>query len=171
MGQVIIFALFVISLTLQGSVLSLAGPDGVHPDILLVIVVALSLLSDSKRGALVGLAAGLLQDILFGAPLGFFAFTKTLTGALAGLFADEIYKDFVLAPMLLVITFSVFNDGLTFFLQRLFAIPQPLSLVQYLQQYSLVRMAMHFFIMGLIYPSLYRAQKRHLLFAETEGMD
>ena len=171
MGPVIVFALFVMSLTLQGSVLALAGPDGVHPDILLVIVVSLALLSDSKRGAMVGLAAGLLQDILFGAPLGFFAFTKTLIGATAGLFADEIYKEFVLAPMLLVVAFSVFSDVLTFSLMRFFTVSQPLSLIQYVQQYSLIRVGLHFCIMGLIYPSLYRAQKRHLLFDSTEGMD
>lgn len=171
MGTLIIFALFVISITLQGSVFALAGTGGVHPDILLVIVVGLALLSDSKRGAIVGLAAGLLQDILFGAPLGFFAFSKTLIGAMAGLFADEIYKEFVLVPMLLVVLFSGLSEVLTFILMKLFAIPQPLSLLQYIQDFSLVRLGLHFFIMGLIYPFLYRAQKRHLLFVNTEGMD
>lgn len=171
MGPVIIFLLFVVSLALQGSVLALAGPNGVHPDILLVIVVALALLSDSKRGAMAGLAAGLMQDIIFGAPLGFFAFIKMLTGALAGLLADEIYKDFVVAPMLLVAFFSAFSDFMTFLLMELYGIDQPLTLLQYLRQFSAVRLAMHFFIMGLIYPYLYRAQKRHLLFSDSESSD
>lgn len=171
MSSLLIFLLFAVSLALQGSVLALAGPNGVHPDILLVIVVALALLSDSKRGALTGLAAGLVQDIVFGAPLGFFAFVKMLTGALVGLMADDIYKDFALAPMMMVGVFSVFSDIVIFLLMEAYSITQPLSLFEYLQQFSLVRLAMHFFIMGLIFPWLHRAQKRRLLFPHTESSD
>jgi rod shape-determining protein MreD len=171
MGILFIAVLFAVSVALQGSVLALAGPNGVHPDILLVMVVALALLSDSKRGALAGLAAGLVQDIVFGAPLGFFAFVKMLTGALTGLMSEEIYKDFALAPMLLVAFFSAFSDIVIFMLMEAYSITQPLSLLEYLQQFSLVRLVMHFFIMGLIFPWLHRAQKRRLLFPNTESSD
>jgi rod shape-determining protein MreD len=171
MGPVVIFALFVMSLTLQGSVLALAGTSGVHPDILLVVVVALALLSGSRRGALVGLAAGLMQDILFGSPLGFFAFLKMLTGITAGMLADEVNKEFVLAPMLLVAVFSLFIDFMTYLLMQLYHIPQPYPILEYLQQFSLPRMMLHFVIMGLLYPYLYRMQKRHLLFSQEESRD
>lgn len=164
MAPFLLFGLFTVSLVLQGSVLALAGTSGIHPDILLVIVVALSLLSDSKRGAAVGLVAGLLQDILFGSPLGFFAFSKTMIGATAGMLSDDIYKDFVLAPMMIVIFFSAWSDFLTFMLMRLYQLQQPYSLIQYLQQISLIRLLMHFLIMGLVYPYLYHAQKKRLLF-------
>lgn len=169
MGPIIIFLLLTVSLALQGSFLALVSPSGVHPDLLLVVVVALALLSDSKRGALVGLAAGLMQDIVFGAPLGFFAFTKVLVGAMAGFLAEEINRDFVLAPMLLVLFFSLFNDLMPFILKELTDIPQSFPLLQYLQQFSAGRMIMHFFIMGLIYPCLCRAQKRRLLFPQAES--
>ena len=168
MAPFFLFALFIMSLVLQGSVLALTGTSGIHPDLLLVIVVALGLLSDSKRGAAVGLAAGLLQDILFGSPLGFFAFTKTLIGATAGMLSDDIYKDYVLAPMLLMIFFSAFSDFTTFLLARLYHIQQPYSLTFYMQQTSLIRLGMHFLIMGLIYPYLYRAQRHRLLFPHAE---
>lgn len=163
MSVLLIFGLFVVSLTIQGSVLALAGTDGTHPDLLLVIVVALALISDARRGAVIGLCAGLLQDILFGSPLGFFAAVKMLTGAAAGLLADDIYKDFTLAPMLLVVFFSLVSDMATFFLMKLYNIPMPFSLLQYLQQFTMLRMFMHFFIMGLIYPYLFQAQKRRFL--------
>lgn len=169
MGSFIIFLLFLVSLALQGSVLVLISPGGVHPDLVLVLVVALALLSDSKRGALLGLAAGLMQDIIFGAPLGFFAFVKAIVGASAGLLAEEINRDLVLVPMLLVVVFSVFNDLMPFLLKEFAGISQPFSALQYLQQFSLGRLMMHFFIMGLVYPYLYRAQKRRLLFPQTES--
>ncbi|MBS3898008.1 MAG: rod shape-determining protein MreD [Dethiobacter sp.] len=169
MGAIIIFLLLMLSLALQGSLLALVSPNGVHPDLLLVVVVALALLSDSKRGALVGLVAGLMQDIVFGAPLGFFASIKMLVGAMAGFLAEEINRDFVLAPMLLVIPFSLFNDLMPFILSEFAKISQPFPLLQYLQQHSAGRMLMHFFIMGLIYPYLCRAQKRRLLFPQLEN--
>ena len=49
MAPLLIFVIFVISLALQGSVLALAGPAGVQPDILLVVTVALALLADLRR--------------------------------------------------------------------------------------------------------------------------
>ncbi|MBS4031047.1 MAG: rod shape-determining protein MreD [Clostridiales bacterium] len=168
MSFLIIFGLFVISLSLQGSVLALAGTSGVHPDFLLVVVIALALLSDSKRGAIIGLCAGLMQDILFGSPLGFFAFVKMLIGALAGLLADEIYKDFILAPMMLVAAFTLISEIITFYLMQFYFSP-PISLLHYLQQFSLFRIGMHITIIALVYPYLYRAQKRHLLFFEPGG--
>ncbi|MCR3923224.1 MAG: rod shape-determining protein MreD [Firmicutes bacterium] len=163
MAYVLIFLMFVVSLAVQGSVLALVGTSGTHPDILLVVTVGLALLMGARRGAIVGLCAGLLQDILFGAPLGFFAAIKMLTGALAGMMSDDIYKDFTLAPMVLMLVFTLFSDIFTFFLTQLYHIQLPLSLLSYLREYTLLRMVMQFFIMGLIYPYLYRAQKRGLL--------
>lgn len=166
MPFLIISVLVVISLVLQGSVLAIAGPHGVHPDFLLVIVVALALLSDSKRGAIIGLCAGLLQDVLFGSPLGFFGFVNMLIGALAGLLADEIYRDFILAPMLLVAVFTLLSEIIIFLLMQ-FYYSHSISLLYYLQQVSLIKVAMHFIIIALIYPHLHRAQKRHLLFLQA----
>ena len=45
----IIFLLFLASLAIQGSVLAMAAPGGVHPDILLVVTVALSALAGPRR--------------------------------------------------------------------------------------------------------------------------
>lgn len=171
MGYLILFLLFMVSLALQGSVLSLAGPQGVHPDILLVIVVAVGLLTDGRKGFLTGLAAGLMQDIVFGAPLGFFAFIKAASGLLAGLMADDIYKDLVLAPMLVIAFISAASDVITFLLMQLFGVRQPLSLFPYLQNFTLIRILMHFFLMGLIYPWLYRAHKRRLLLPQTDRVE
>jgi rod shape-determining protein MreD len=168
MAPVLIFLLFVISLVLQGSVLALSGPSGTHPDILLVVTVALALLADERRGAIVGLCAGLFQDILFGSPLGFFAAIKMLTGTVAGLLSDDIYKDVTLAPMVLMLGFTFFSDLVTFFLLKLYQIGASSSLLVYLYPFTLQRMVLHFFIMGVIYPYLYRAQRKRLLFAEHE---
>ena len=115
-------------------------------------------------GAVIGLCAGLLQDIIFGAPLGFCPLTA---GRGFGLIAEDIYKDFTLAPMLLVAFFTLSGDVFIYFLAKLFDVPIVFSLRAYLQNYILPRMLMHFFLMGLLYPFLYRAHKRKLLFEES----
>jgi|LSQX01.2.fsa_nt_gb rod shape-determining protein MreD len=166
MAVVITVLLFAFGIALQGSVLALAGTAGVHPDFLLVATVSLGILGGMRNGAIIGLCAGLLQDILFGSPPGFFAAVKMLTGALAGMVADDIYKDMTAAPMTLVVFFSFFADLLTYLLMKLFALPMPYALPVYLKQYVLVRIAYHFLLTGIIYPPLYRAQRRHALFAE-----
>lgn len=166
MAVLIISGFFLLSLAVQGSVLALAGPNGTHPDIVLVGVVAFGILGGMRNGALVGLAAGLIQDILFGSPLGFFGAIKMMTGAIAGMVSDDIYKDVTIGPMVLTIFFTFFSDLLTFLLMKLFNLPLPLTLFVYLKQYTLARILMHFFLMGLFYPYLYRAQKRQMLFVE-----
>jgi rod shape-determining protein MreD len=168
MGLLLIFGIFVISLVLQGSVLALAGTGGVHPDFLFVMVVALALLSDGKRGALLGFSAGLLQDILFASPIGFFTFGKMLAGLLAGMLAHEIYRDFVPVPVIVVTFLTVLNEAVTFLLMNTYFNP-PVTFLYYLQYFSLPRIVMHVLIMALVYPYLYGAQKRQLFFPEPEN--
>jgi hypothetical protein len=73
--------------------------------------------------------------------------------------------------MLLVAFLSACSDGLIFLLMELYGVSQPLSLFPYLQLFTLPRLLMHFFIMGLIYPWLYRAHKRHLLLPHSQSME
>ncbi|MBS4022941.1 MAG: rod shape-determining protein MreD [Dethiobacter sp.] len=168
MGIIFIFGLFVISLVIQGSVLALAGTGGVHPDILFVVVVALALLSDGKRGALLGFSAGMLQDIVFASPIGFFTFGKMLAGLLAGLLAHEIYRDFVPVPVIVVTVLTVLNEAVTYLLMNMYFNPQ-VTFIHYLQHFSLPRVAMHILVMAIAYPYLYTAQKRRMFFHEPES--
>ncbi len=167
MGVLLIFGLFVVSLVLQSSVLALAGTGGVHPDLLFVVVVGLALLSDAKRGALLGFSAGLLQDILFASPLGFFTFGKMLAGLMAGLLAHEIYRDFVPVPVIVVTFLTLLNESVTFLLMNIYFNP-PITFLLYLQNFSLPRVVMHMLFMALAYPYLYEAQKRGRFFVERE---
>jgi len=168
MAVLITFGLFILSLLLQGSVLALAGTGGIHPDLLLVVVVALALLADGKKGAIIGLAAGLLQDVLAAAPLGFFAFGKTLAGLVAGVLAREVYRDFLPAPLMVVAGLTVLNEVATYFLMDLYFSPRDMF-VEYLRVFSVPRLLMHVLVMALIYPYLIKAAKRGLLFSEAEN--
>ncbi len=167
MTCLLIAGLFIAGLSLQTSVLALAGPGGIHPDFLLLAVIVLALLSDARRGALLGCAAGLLQDIVFAAPLGFFTFGKVLAGVLAGMLARQIHRDFLLSPVLIAMSLTVVVEVATFLLQYLLFAVSPLF-VAYLSEVVLPRTAMHALLTAVLYPFLYRLQNRGLLFADRE---
>ncbi|MBT9171786.1 MAG: hypothetical protein DDT21_00159 [Syntrophomonadaceae bacterium] len=168
MACLLVAVLFVAGIAVQTSVLALLVPGGVHPDILLLLVITLALFSDARRGALLGLAAGLLQDIVFAAPLGFFAFGKTLAGVLAGLLAREVHKDLLLSPVLVVMVLTVLVETATFLQQHLLFAGSPLF-ASYLAAVVLPRMAVHALLTLLLYPLFYRLHKKALLFADREA--
>ncbi len=168
MGILVISGLFILSLVLQGSVLALAGTGGIHPDLLLVVVVALALLSDGKRGTLLGFTAGLFQDVLTAAPLGFFTFGKMLAGLLAGTLAREVYRDYLPVPLMVISALTLLNETVAYFLMELYFSPA-LQLTDYLRAFALPRLLMHVLVMAFLYPYLLRAQRRGLFFAEPEN--
>jgi len=163
----LIAGLFIVVLTVQTSVLALAGQGAVYPDLLLLTVIALALLSDARRGVLLGCAAGLLQDIVFAAPLGFFAFGKALAGLAAGMLAREIHRDYLLSPVLIAMLLTVVVEVATFLLQYLLFTISPLF-VTYLSEVVLPRTVLHTLLMAVLYPLCYRLQKKALLFAASE---
>lgn len=107
---------FVFALLIEGSVFSFFMLKKALPDIYLVMVVSLGFILDERRGAVIGLCAGLLQDIIFSSALGFFALAKMVLGYGAGLLGREFYREQLLAPTLLVFAATLFHEFLLYFL-------------------------------------------------------
>ena len=72
--------------------------SGAILDPLLPIAVAVGILRGAESGGAVGLAAGLLQDLLGGGPLGVNGLTKMVVGFASGLFERSIYIENPLLP-------------------------------------------------------------------------
>lgn len=72
--------------------------SGAILDPLLPIAVAVGILRGATSGAVVGLAGGLLQDLLSGGPLGVGGLTKLVVGFASGLFERSIYIENPLLP-------------------------------------------------------------------------
>lgn len=72
--------------------------SGAILDPLLPIAVAVGILRGATSGAVVGLAGGLLQDLLSGGPLGVNGLTKLVVGFASGLFERSIYIENPLLP-------------------------------------------------------------------------
>lgn len=107
---------FILALLVEGSLFSFFMLKKALPDIYLVMVVSLGFILDERRGAAIGLCAGLLQDIIFSSALGFFALAKMILGYGAGLLGREFYREQLLAPTLLVFAATLLHEFLLYFL-------------------------------------------------------
>ncbi|MDR5684106.1 MAG: rod shape-determining protein MreD [Armatimonadota bacterium] len=83
---------------------------GGRPDLVLVLVVALALHRGPELGAAVGLAGGLLQDLVGGQSLGLMAGPKLVVGFLLGLMTRTLYVENVLTPVALLAA-ATFANG------------------------------------------------------------
>ena len=109
----LLVALVVTALLLQVSVIDLLPLPGSHPDVLLVLVVAVALVTGPLGGAGVGFAAGLLADLAPPADhtLGRLALAFTLVGYASGMLED-VEERSVVMPMLVVAAAATAATGL-----------------------------------------------------------
>lgn len=71
---------------------------GVRPDCLLALLVSLGVLLGQGEGLFLGLAAGLLSDVLFGRAIGLGAAAYMLAGLAGGIFYKKFYADNIVIP-------------------------------------------------------------------------
>jgi len=143
------------ALLLEGSVLVFFMADRVLPDLILVIVICLGFILGEQRGALVGLVAGLLQDIVLGSVLGFFALAKMLLGYGAGLLGRDLYQDQLFAPALLVGLGTLTHETILLFLVNRF-IGSEISVGWSVGSSFLLKTLYNMVLALLCYPLIYR---------------
>lgn len=146
---------FALALLLEGSVLSFFIIEQALPDLFLVMVISLGYMMGEKRGAALGFCAGLMQDIIFGSALGFFALAKMLLGYGAGRLGRELYQDQLLAPTLLTFAGTLIHEFLLYFLVNQFiglGLPMQWTLSRFFIPKALYNTAFAL----VIYPLFYR---------------
>ena len=97
------FGLIGVSVLLQSTVLPKIAIRGVKPDLTLVILIFVSLRRGAMTGQLAGFAAGLAEDVVSLAPLGFHALLRSVVGFVYGLFLGNVFVDPLLMPLLFVL--------------------------------------------------------------------
>ncbi|MDO9535080.1 MAG: rod shape-determining protein MreD [Bacillota bacterium] len=159
----IVVFIMVIMLVIQGSLLTFFLIGGIIPDLLLIIVVCLAFLWGEKRGMIVGLIGGLLQDVFFGPAIGFFLLAKMVSALLAAMVSREIYRDQIIGPMLTVFFVTFVHEFIVFFLVGFFW-GNEINFYFALENMFLPRAIYHFVLTMLFYPLLYRAEQRKFFY-------
>ena len=111
-----------LSTLLSSTVLNSIAIWGVKPDLSLVILVFVATRRGSMVGQVGGFTAGLIDDLLSLAPIGFHACVRTVVGFLSGLLEGYILIDLFLVPIVLTIAGTILKGVIAAILRLLFTL-------------------------------------------------
>ncbi len=102
--------ILIVNLILQSTLFQYIEIIDIKPNTTIAIIVAFAFLCGELPGAIIGFAAGLLQDIFFGSYIGMHSMLGMLTGFLCGKFHIGFYKEGLLLPLSLTIISTLFYE-------------------------------------------------------------
>lgn len=91
--------------------------DVVKPDLMLIVIICLSFLSNSEGGIIIGFTGGLAKDIFSVNLLGTHALVKTIIGYISGIIRERIFYQHLLWIITIVtFLFTFLNNILIYYL-------------------------------------------------------
>jgi rod shape-determining protein MreD len=122
MGRVIFWTIVTVLFMslLEAAILSNLAFLPVMPDLVMLVIVYVSFMNSSTIGSTTGFISGLLIDFLSASPIGLNAFTKTVTGYVAGKFAGAFNLDKIVIPALMGLGATVLKAVVTWILSFFF---------------------------------------------------
>ncbi|MGI6778959.1 MAG: rod shape-determining protein MreD [Acetivibrionales bacterium] len=92
--KVFIYTLCILLIMLlQSTILEYTEIYGVKPNLMIVFIICVAFLRGSTEGTIVGFFTGLLQDMLFGTLLGFYALLGMYLGLFVGMVNKKLYRE------------------------------------------------------------------------------
>lgn len=113
MKSIVISGLVLLNVILEATLFQYLRIFDVKPDFVIILIIAYAILEGGAYSTVIGLASGLLIDIMYGRILGVNAFSYMITGYLLGQAHDNVFKDSILPPVL-------FNFAAVFIYQHLY---------------------------------------------------
>ncbi|HSH36013.1 rod shape-determining protein MreD [Schnuerera sp.] len=108
MTTFITILIIIINFILQSTIFQYFKIFEVVPNTSLVIIVVIALLKGKKTASIMGLLAGLLQDIIFSSVIGINGFIYFFVGYLVGMAENRLSKDNILIPFIMTIFSTIF---------------------------------------------------------------
>ena len=109
----------VVTLLVAATLLGGLRLGGARPDLLVLVVVAVAMVSGPTSGAAFGFAAGLVADLLLDLPVGVSAFVYTVVGFAVGLARTYVVRTNALVHMTLAASASLVSVWLSGLILRL----------------------------------------------------
>jgi rod shape-determining protein MreD len=106
-------------IVLQSTLVDYITIYNVKPNLLLVFIVSVALLRGSIEGAVVGFFAGLVQDMLFGKNIGFYALLGMYLGLVNGSINRRLYKESFAVAIFFTFVSTIAYEGLVYVLNSL----------------------------------------------------
>ncbi len=99
-------ALIVAAFTIQNGVFPLIPVLAASPNLLLILTFSFGFMDGRRAGMLYGLLAGILLDLFYSGPFGFYTLFYVYVGFLNGICSEYFYEDYITLPLIL----SVVNE-------------------------------------------------------------
>lgn len=98
--------LIVLAFTVQNCVFPHISFLSASPNLLLILTFSIGFIHGKEAGMFCGLCSGILLDLFYSGPFGFFTLFYIWMGYLNGIFTKYYYEDYITPPLLL----SLIND-------------------------------------------------------------
>lgn len=122
--KVWVAVLIVTCFVLQCSVFGSLAFAGIIPNLMVILTSSFGFMRGEKEGLLIGFACGLLNDVVFGGFLGFYALALMYIGYLNGKFSRIFYPEDIKLPLALIVvsdlSYGILCYILTFMLRGRF---------------------------------------------------
>jgi rod shape-determining protein MreD len=132
--------------------------SGLHPDLVLLLVIGWTILRSLEEGLTWALIGGLTLDFISGAPFGVFSLALVLVVVIVGVTQGRIFGSNIFFPLLLTFPLSILFNGLILLALNILGRP-----VAWVETFSLTLFPLALLdtgIMLLIFPLLYLVNRR-----------
>lgn len=152
------FLLLILAFLLQTSVFPLLPFLFASPNLLLILCFSFGFYYGPLPGMLYGLSAGLLMDLFYSGPFGFYSFIFVLIGYVNGYFHEFYYEEFIQLPLFLCVLSGILYHGYIYVLR--FLIRGKWSILYYSFHIVLPSIVFSFLLTLLLYRFFFSASKK-----------
>ncbi|MEG2699777.1 MAG: rod shape-determining protein MreD, partial [Hungatella sp.] len=93
--------LIILASTIQNCIFPLLPFLSASPNLMLILIFSFGFMNGKRDGMLYGLIAGLLLDLFYSGPFGFYTLFYIYVGYLNGICTQYYYEDYITLPLIL----------------------------------------------------------------------
>lgn len=109
--------IILLAFVLQTSIFSFIKFLIVSPNLLLVVVFTIAFVYGEKEGIIYGALAGILMDIFYSGPFGYYTVILGWIGFLNGFFSRFYYDDYIILPVIMCTVNEIIFNLLSFIMR------------------------------------------------------
>ncbi|WP_036609131.1 rod shape-determining protein MreD [Oribacterium sp. P6A1] len=158
LGILVYILSLVTAFLIQTSVIPLLPFLSASPNLLLILTFSIGFIHGSLPGMIYGLSAGLLLDLFYSGPFGFYSLIFVVIGYVNGFFCNVYYEEYITLPMIMCVVnefiYHVYIYFFRFFFREKFDIPY------YLQHVVLPAVVFSLMVTLILYRFVFSATEK-----------
>ena len=157
MRRTVLFAAVVLSIVFESTFFIFFSIRGVLPNISMLLILCLALFDEEGDVLWLGLAAGLMKDVVVGRMVGISALTFMLIGYTLFRLNRKFFEDHLTTPLLISIFATLFHESV--YLLFVFLLGYPVNVIDALTGVWLIQLAYNFLLVTPVFFSVRKLLK------------